>query len=51
MKKKFEKKNLENFYLDFFHFQKSVSRKVNVQFLDRPDFENLPDFWTKHNVR
>ena len=53
-KKKVEKKNLENF-LDFFSmyflsFKSPVSRKENVWFPDSPDFKNLLDFRTGHDV-
>ena len=44
--KKIEKKCV------FFEIVKSTaSGKENVQFPDSPDFENFPDFQTRHDVR
>ena len=46
-----KKKKMKKKYLDFFfYFQKSGVRKENVRYPDRPDFENLQDFWTRGGV-
>ena len=49
LKKNFEKKTLDIFLLLI--VLKKASRKENLQFLDSPDFENLPDFRTERHVR
>ena len=55
LRKKIREKLENNFFGIFFSISKSVkspmSGKENVQFQDSPNFENLPDFRTRHDVQ
>jgi hypothetical protein len=51
-KKKKIKKKIQKKISSIFKSVKSLAPgRENVWFPDSPDFENLPEFWTKRDVR